>query len=124
MKIYRIETENGIGPFHQKLSVFDYIDNDLMTDAMNKFYDIESVHCAPDSSMIGDGIVFGCVSVEHLKQWINASMINILKRYNYRISVYNIKSVIKSINPNNKYQIAFKVKNAKLIDTIILDHLI
>jgi hypothetical protein len=122
MKVYRIEDASGNGPFRD-------IDKRMLSDdyctyvgiIRNSLRDGES-HPLPPAKMIADGHVIGCTSLEQLAFWVDdGDAIDILKRYNFAIKVFKVKSVARTEgNP----QVGFHRKHARLTKILPLETLL
>ena len=121
MKIFRVESVNGKGPFYMNGDIADCDANDYYY-ACTRHFDNDT-HRVPNSAMHKDDLISGCTSLEHLSQWFSNEMLDIIKKYQYRISVYNVKAVVHHVDPSVTNQITFKKKNAVLIETLALDSL-
>jgi hypothetical protein len=120
MLVYRVETPSGVGPFTNRYKAMtdpapdDSYCNDCWNFGMlmgNHLKD--DMHPVPDRRFIEHGYNFGCNSIESLSTWFNAPMLAILAKYGYVVKVFNVKRPAK-VSPG---QVAFKMKNALLIET-------
>ncbi len=119
MKIYRVENNNGIGPFASLGSIYGTEDEQMYYDMVNAHIGHSRNHISPPYWTVIKKLSFGSQTIEHLAEWFTKDILDILTKHGYAVSVYKVKDV-ESISSN---QIAFKKSNAILVETLPLDAL-
>jgi hypothetical protein len=119
MKIFRVESENGNGPFVGLGAVCDTEDENTYFEMVNAHIGHSRAHVSPPYWMTVKKLSFACRTIEHLAEWFTKEMLDILTKHGYAVSVYNIKSV-EEVSRN---QIAYKKDNAALIERLPLSTL-
>lgn len=118
MLIYRVENQDGRGPFHKVYEIMDEESHIVYDGYLDQMFGDYSRHPPPTDEMVSRG-VFGCSTLESLAEWFDHSDVRkMLTAVGFSISIYKVKNVMHGIN-----QVSFAKKNAKLINILPLAHL-
>lgn len=95
MKIWRIENNEGYGPFQGKWDTKNYAE---VMDIVNYDLPCATADCLFD---IKDGMICGCENLAQLNQWILKDGYKRLKEMGYKIITREVKSILAY----GKYQV-------------------
>jgi hypothetical protein len=122
MKVYRVEMDNGQGPFWNVGKYLSYDDMQAVSRYVCRLDD-RGDHPMPSANMQGEGMIYGASTIPMLKKWFTQkSIINLLHCNGFSVKVYKVKSIqYDQAREKSGYeitQVAFQKDNAVLIKTL------